>query len=63
MLYHNKEVYKDISIGKNVFKFIDRTITDIGRKKLKHRLAYCSTDIKTLDDNALKNFTIPLFII
>ena len=58
MLHHNKEVCDDISIRENIFKSIDRTITDIGKKKLKHRITYCSSDVKTLDEMALKNFTV-----
>lgn len=55
---HNKEAYKDLSIGKDIFKALDKTITQIGSKKLKHRLNYCSSNTKYLEKLALQNYTI-----
>ncbi|VBB18521.1 hypothetical protein YASMINEVIRUS_984 [Yasminevirus sp. GU-2018] len=57
-LFHNKDAYRDLSIGSEMFQYIDRTVTAAGRKKLKHRLRYCSADQTYLENLALKNYTI-----
>lgn len=56
--FYNEEVYKDLSIGNEIFKRINNTVTAIGRKKLRNRLRYCSVDLEHLENLALKNYTI-----
>jgi DNA mismatch repair ATPase MutS len=56
--YHNEEAYQDLSIGDEIFNTINKTITNVGSKKLKNRLLYCSTNVDYLEQLALKNYSI-----
>lgn len=56
-LFHNIEAYKDLSMDDSILKIIDKTITNIGSKKLKNRLQYCSVDVDFLEKIALKNYS------
>ncbi len=57
-LFHNKNAYEDLSIDRDIFNVIDRTITKFGKIKLRHRLAYCSANLITLQNLTSKNYTI-----
>lgn len=59
-LYHYKNVYEDLKIENEIFNAIDRTITKFGKLKLKHKLAYCSSDPETLEIMTTKNYAIHL---
>jgi hypothetical protein len=57
-LYHNEDAYSDLSIDKEIFSSLDRTITKIGKEKLRNRHKYCSVDTNYLEALSLKNFAI-----
>lgn len=57
ILFHNNEAHQDLSIGDEIFKIIDKTITNIGSKKLRNRLRYCSANVDYLEELALKNYS------